>query len=99
MILKFIQFLFKFLATIFSKLGAQYTYTKLFKSLMKYKIISILYDLIKFIKIAILFYNNKVSKKYFYLKDNPIKISRKSYLLKITIFYKKNNKEGNWKEF
>nr|UHB41844.1 hypothetical protein [Butyriboletus roseoflavus] len=49
MILKFLQFCFKSLATIFSKLGANYTYTKLFRYLMKYKFISIIYKPLKYL--------------------------------------------------
>lgn len=47
--LKILKFFFKSLATIFSKIGAKYTYTKLFKYLMKYKIISIIYRPLKYI--------------------------------------------------
>jgi hypothetical protein len=48
-LLKFLQYIFKFLASMFYKLGAQYTYTKLYKYLMKYKFISIIYKPLKFI--------------------------------------------------
>jgi hypothetical protein len=46
---KILQYTFKFLASIFSKLGAQYTYTKLYKYLMRYKLYSIIYKPLKFI--------------------------------------------------
>ena len=54
-ILKLVQFLFKFLSSIFSKLGATYTYNKIFKILMKYKIISILYNPLRIIFTNIIF--------------------------------------------
>lgn len=47
-----LQFIFKTLAAIFYKIEAQYTYTKLFKYLMKYKFIFLIYKPLKFI-----FYN------------------------------------------
>lgn len=49
MILKFLQFTFKFLASFFSKIGAKYTYTKLYKYFMKYKLIYIFYKPLKYI--------------------------------------------------
>nr|YP_010134863.1 hypothetical protein KYX09_mgp15 [Xerocomus impolitus]QWM94551.1 hypothetical protein [Xerocomus impolitus]QWM97183.1 hypothetical protein [Xerocomus impolitus]UHB41862.1 hypothetical protein [Xerocomus impolitus] len=60
---------------------------------------------VKWIKIYILFTgdNNEVFKKYIYIKDNPQKISKKSYILKIqaklTIFNNLNNKDNKLKEF
>jgi hypothetical protein len=48
-ILKFFQYIFKFLASIFSKLGAQYSYTKLIRYLMRYKLISILWKPLKYV--------------------------------------------------
>jgi len=54
-ILKLVQFLFKIIATIFSKLGATYTYNKLFKRLMRYKIISILYKPLRYLFSNIIF--------------------------------------------
>jgi len=49
LILKFIQFTFKTLASIFSKIGANYTYTKLWKYFMKYKILFIIYKPLKYL--------------------------------------------------
>lgn len=48
-ILKFIQFIFKTLALIFSKIGAKYTYTKLWKYFIKHKWLYILYKPLKYI--------------------------------------------------
>jgi hypothetical protein len=48
-ILKFIQFTFKTLAAIFSKIAAKYTYTKLWKYFMKYKILFVIYKPLKYI--------------------------------------------------
>jgi len=46
---KSLQYIFKLLASIFSKMGAQYTYTKLYKYLIRYKFIFIIYKPLKFI--------------------------------------------------
>jgi hypothetical protein len=54
--LKVLQYIFKFLASIFSKLGAKYTYNRLFKNLMKYKLISILYYPMNFILSNIIYF-------------------------------------------
>ena len=49
LILKLIQHLLKFLAAIFSKIGAQHTYTKLWKYFMKYKFLSLIYKPLKYL--------------------------------------------------
>src|SRR5713226_9288714 len=48
-LLKILQYLFIFLAFIFSKIGAQYTYIKLYKFIIKFKFISIIYKPMKYI--------------------------------------------------
>ena len=53
---KSLQFLFKFLATIFSKIGANHTYNKLFKYLMSYKIISLIWKPMKFVFTNIIYF-------------------------------------------
>nr|YP_010137132.1 hypothetical protein KYW48_mgp11 [Tylopilus plumbeoviolaceoides]QWM97171.1 hypothetical protein [Tylopilus plumbeoviolaceoides] len=47
--LKIIQYILKFIAYILYKVSAKYTYTKIFKQLMKYKIISLIYKPLKLI--------------------------------------------------
>ena len=49
LILKLLQFTFKFLASLFSKIGAQYTYTKLWKYFMKHKWLYIIYKPLKYL--------------------------------------------------
>jgi hypothetical protein len=46
---KFLQHLFKFLASIFSKIGAQHTYTKLWRYFRKFKILFIIYKPLKYL--------------------------------------------------
>jgi len=55
-LLKLLQYILKFLASILSKLGAQYTYTKLYKRLMKYKFIFIIYKPLMFIFSNIIYF-------------------------------------------
>jgi len=48
-ILKYIQFTFKFLTSVFYKIGAQHTYNKFFKFFMKYRFFFINYKTLKLI--------------------------------------------------
>nr|YP_010134864.1 hypothetical protein KYX09_mgp14 [Xerocomus impolitus]QWM94552.1 hypothetical protein [Xerocomus impolitus]QWM97184.1 hypothetical protein [Xerocomus impolitus]UHB41861.1 hypothetical protein [Xerocomus impolitus] len=54
--LKLLQYIFKSIATIFSKLGAVYTYTRIYKYLMRYKFISLLWKPIKYIFTNIIYF-------------------------------------------
>ena len=47
--IKFLQYLLKFIAAIFSKIAAQHTYTKLWKYFMKYKIFFVIYKPLKYL--------------------------------------------------
>jgi len=85
-ILKYIQFTFKFLASVFYKIGAQHTYNKIFKYSMKYRFFFINYKTLKLIFtnfryfielaseiIAVFSLINKVIKVINYIKKNIMK--------------------------